>query len=39
MITQAELQVAAAAETEFNRNKNTENQVALIDALQNKKKV
>lgn len=38
MITQAGLQVAAA-QNEFNKNKTTENQIALIDALANKEGV
>ena len=35
MISQADLQVAAA-QNEFNKNKNIENQIALIDALSNR---
>jgi hypothetical protein len=38
MISQADLQVAAA-QNEFNKNKNIENQIALIDALSNKEGV
>jgi len=38
MIAQANLQVAAA-QNEFNKNKNIENQIALIDALANKEGV
>ena len=38
MIAQADLQVAAA-QNEFNKNKNIENQIALIDALANKEGV
>ena len=38
MISQANLQVAAA-QNEFNKNKNIENQIALIDALANKEGV
>jgi hypothetical protein len=38
MISQADLQVAAA-QNEFNKNKNIENQIALIDALSNREGV
>ena len=38
MISQADLQVAAA-QNEFNKNKNIENQIALIDALANREGV
>jgi hypothetical protein len=38
MLTQADLQIAAA-QNEFNKNKNIENQIALIDALANKEGV